>query len=196
MAVFQPKICLIGDSTMGTIDTYLKPQTKGIITNIAIYGGSTAGQIAAWNALSAAQKLAFDYVVIQIGLNDLHNAIPENSLTAPVLIAQIQSLFDLVYSEKKAACKIISSTMTPIKAVLVGDEYNVWLAVNEAYRGEGATPFTHADLYASYHTEKLGDGSDNLAATYDSGDGVHPTLAGREVCADDYREYIDFIYYQ
>lgn len=181
---------------MGTVSTYLKPQTKAVITDLSIAGGSTAGQIAQWNTLSGAQKLAFDYVIIQIGLNDLHNVIPENSKTASALIAEIQSLFNLVYAEKKAACKIISSTMTPIKAVLVGNEYNVWLAVNEAYRGEGDTPFAHADLYASYHTEKLNDGDDNLAAAYDSGDHVHPNLAGREVCADDYREKIDFIYYQ
>jgi lysophospholipase L1-like esterase len=192
MAVFKPKICLIGDSTMGTIIDYLKPQTKGIITDISIAGGNAEGQLAGWNALSESQQQAFDYVVIQIGLNNI--AVSGDS--AATLIGKIQAIFDQVYADKKAACKIISSTMTPIGANLDAGELAIWQAVNEAYRGEGATPFAHADLYASYHTEKLNDGSDALDAAYDSGDGTHPNLAGREVCADDYREYIDFIYYQ
>jgi lysophospholipase L1-like esterase len=177
---------------MGTIINYLKPQTKGIITDLSISGGNAEGQLAQWNALSEAQQQAFDYVVIQIGLNNI--AVSGDS--AAVLIGKIQTIFDQVYTDKKAACKIISSTMTPIGANLDAGELVIWQTVNEAYMGEGATPFTHADLYASYHTTKLNDGSDALSATYDSGDGTHPNLAGREVCADDYREYIDFIYYQ
>ena len=73
--------------------------------------------------------------------------------------------------------------------------YAQWLIVNEAYKGLGSTPFI-ADLYCSYHTTKLNDGNGNLSATYDDGSHIHATLPGREVCADSYREVIDFIYYQ
>lgn len=192
MAIFQPRICLIGDSTMGTVHTYLRPMTKGIITDLSIAGGDAAGQLVQWNALSEAQQQAFDYVVIQIGLNN----ITVSGDNAATLIPKIQAIFDQVYADKKAACKIISSTMTPIGANLDAGQLATWQVVNEAYKGEGATPFAHADLYASYHTTKLNDGSDALAAAYDSGDGTHPNVAGREVCADSYREKIDFIYYQ
>ncbi len=192
MNIFKPKVCLIGDSTMGTISNYLRPQTKAIITDLSIWGGDVAGQVSGWNQLTTEQKQAFDYVLIQIGLNNISVA----GDSAAVLIGKIQALFDLVISEKSATCKVISSTMTPGLGYNAGF-YATWLTVNEAYRGEGATPFI-ADLYASYHTTKLDDGSGNLKPELDSNDGthVHPNLTGREYCADDYRQFIDFLYYQ
>lgn len=177
---------------MGLISGWLRLMTKSVITDISTGGDNADGQLAKWQALSSEQKQSFDYVIIQIGLND----ITSNGYNAAILIPKIQAIFDQVYADKKAACKIISSTMTPIGANLDAGELATWQAVNEAYRGEGATPFAHADLYASYHTTKLNDGSDALDAAYDSGDGTHPNVAGREVCADSYREKIDFIYYQ
>lgn len=191
MSIFKPKVCLIGDSTMGTISAYLFPQTKAIITDLSIAGGSTGGQVIQWITLSSAQKLAFDYVLIQIGLNDLGTL----AKTAAVLIPEIQELFDLVKSEISSTCKIISSTMTPARASLGETAYPHWVTVNEAYKGQGASPFI-ADLYCSYHTTKLSDGNGNLSATYDDGSHIHATLPGREVCADAYREVINAKYYE
>lgn len=183
---------MIGDSTMGSIQIYLRPQTKGVITDLSIAGGNTAGQVAQWNALTTEQKLAFDYVLIQIGLNDLG----VGSKTAAQLIPEIQALFNLVKSQISANCKIISSTMTPCRGSIGDTAYVQWLIVNEAYRGEGSTPFNHADLYCSYHTAKLNDGNGNLKPALDDGSHIHAILVGREYCADSYREAIDFVYYQ
>lgn len=191
MKIWKPKICLIGDSTMITTPIYLEPQTKGHCTNLAISGGNTAGQVAQWNLLSSAQKLAFDYVLIQIGLNDLDTG----AKTASQLIPDIQALFNLVKSQISATCKIISSTMTPCRGSLGDAAYAHWLTVNEAYMGQGASAFI-ADLYCYYHTTKLNDGNGYLRADLDDGSHIHATLQGREYCADAYREVIDFIYYQ
>jgi hypothetical protein len=176
---------------MGTIIDYLRPMTKGIITDLSIAGGNTAGQKSGWLALTEAARLQFDYVVIQIGLNDL--AI--GGMTAAQLIAAVTDLFSTVRGDIKSTCKIISSTMTPARGSIGDAAYAHWLTVNEAYRGEGASAFD-GDFFASYHTTKLDDGDGYLSEAYDDGSGVHATLPGREICADDYREFIDFIYYQ
>jgi len=194
MSIWKPKICLIGDSTMITAPIFLQPMTKAVITNLSVSGGNTAGQVAQWNLLTTEQKQAFDYVLIQIGLNDLG----VGAKTAAQLIPEIQALFDLIYVEKSTNCNIISSTMTPARGSFGDIAYVHWLAVNEAYRGQGATPFNHADLYCDYHTTKLNDGDGYLRDELrdDTLSEIHANLIGREYCADSYREVIDFIYYQ
>lgn len=193
MSIWKPKICLIGDSTMGSISLYLHAMSKAVITDLAIAGGFTAGQVDQWNLLTTEQKQSFDYVLIQIGLNDV--SVGLGNKPASEMIPEIQALFNLVNSQISANCKVISSTMTPARASIGEAAYPHWLTVNEAYRGQGATPFI-ADLYCDYHTTKLNDGDGNLSATYDDGSHVHAILSGREVCADSYMRVIDFIYYQ
>jgi lysophospholipase L1-like esterase len=191
MSIWQPKICLIGDSTMQETKIWLHPQTKAVITDLSISGGDTAGQKAAWLALSEAARLDFDYVLIQIGLNDLGIG----GKTSAQLIPLIQDLFDTVKGDIKSTSKIISSTMTPCRESIGETAYPYWLTVNEAYRGEGASAFV-ADLYCNYHTDKLNDGNGNLAPALDDGSHIHAISLGREYCADAYREKIDYTYYQ
>ena len=74
---------------MGSCSGYLTLMTKSVVTDLSIAGGNTAGQVIQWNTLTNEQKLAFDYVLIQIGLNDL--ALNLGAKTAADLIPEIQA---------------------------------------------------------------------------------------------------------
>jgi lysophospholipase L1-like esterase len=62
--------------------------------------------------------------------------------------------------------------------------YQQLLDINEAVIGGGSNPITGASVTVSSHYAAMTDGSDNLAAAYDTGDGIHPNLAGRQIVAD------------
>jgi lysophospholipase L1-like esterase len=189
MSIWKPKVLLMGDSNMQGVENLLHPMIKGEVVNTSIYGGNTAGQQAVWDAFENWEKQSFDYIVVQIGAND----IAVTQTPASELIPEISVLFQSIAAGKKESCKIIASTMLPgASAALYTSE---WLAVNEAYRGEGLTPFV-ADYYVHYHTEKVDDGNHLIKDEYDAGDGVHLTTEAREFMADDFRQVIDFVYYK
>ena len=65
--------------------------------------------------------------------------------------------------------------------------YQKWLDLNESLAGLGPNPITGVDGRITAHEPLMNDGSGNLLAAYDLGDGIHPNAAGRQINADAYR---------
>lgn len=152
-----------------------------------------AQQKTAWQNASGKSDAA--WVVIQVGLNDL---VP-GADTAPLAIARLQDLVDTVVADVPASCAVFVSKMIPCRArliVLYGEvngetSYQKWLSMNEAIAGGGAFPITGVDGRVTAHEPLMNDGSGNLAAAYDTGDGIHPNNAGREVNAQAWEDALN-----
>jgi parallel beta-helix repeat protein len=168
-------LCFIGNSTMVPIyNKFVSDAEPYIMTNLAVSGHYINQQLSAWNALSTAQKQSFDYILLQIGLND---CVANDSNTTA---AAYQNLVDAIVSSKKASCKIIAATLTPAKGSTVDDDK--WLAINRAIRGEGSNAISGIDIIMTSNTTSLDANGDMIMdAAYNSGDNIHPNTAGQAV---------------
>lgn len=194
----QPTIgCCIGDSTVaayagGTaVASLLFNQTeitKGYsCTNLAVPGHTINQQLTVWNAF--ANKLDMDWIVVQIGLNDLN---PADSLSSA--LGCYQNLINTINSTKRAGAKILLATMIPCKERLFdlyttnGEiSYQKWLSINDAIMG-GINSITSVDHRINEHTSLLNDGNGNLLPQYDTGDHIHENTAAREIIASVWRD--------
>lgn len=187
-------LAAIGDSTAAaysgtnSIASYV---TKAQPTNVAVAGHTIAQQKTAWEALSASVRASHNCVIIQTGLNDLDPA-----ESASVAIARLQDLVDTVLGDVSASCKVFASKMIPCRSRLIAlyggtngpIAYQKWLDMNEAIAGSGATPITGVYGRITAHEPLMNDGSGNLLGAYDTGDGIHPDNAGRQVNATAWRD--------
>lgn len=169
-----PKVCILGDSTGVNHKYYLAQYHYARINNLSTAGETPIQQKDRWDALSAEVKASFDYVFIQVGINQINGY---NWIT------QYQELVDDINATKNQDCRVYGVTMTPIRgeASLDPSGYNNWLALNAAIRGEGATPITGLYGFVSGHTTAMGDANNYLLAEYDSGDHLHPNAAGNSL---------------
>jgi hypothetical protein len=113
--------------------------------------------------------------IIMIGLNDV-------TMTTPVLIATYQDLIDTVRGIIGASNKIMIATLIPCN--LSADQQ--YIDLNEAIRGNGATPISGVDARIDTTATAMNAGDGTLAVAYDSGDGLHQNAAGRQIIADLY----------
>ncbi len=183
-------ICFIGDSTMGSHASGLAQSrifnlyTQFSTYNIATTGDTINQQKTKWNSIPSNEKLLFDYVLVQIGLNDLAD-------TTPNFILNYQALIDQIKIDTKPSCKIVASTMSPCFGYytnpLVRQKY---LDANAAIAGGGGNPITGIDYVNALNTSLLADPINYLAAIYDYGDHLHPNSAGRLVIYNNYLPYI------
>lgn len=179
---------ILGDSTVAAylgqnaVSAYLPYSLTS--TSTATPGDTIAQQQSRWSTdVTAAQKRRMHAVFVQVGLNDLDPA-----EAASVAIGRYQTMIDYVNSIKAATTKIIAGTMTPCRSRLItlyGSTngpiaYQKWLDINSAITTKSITGI---DFVASEHTALLSDGSGNLAAAYDTGDGIHENNAGRQIIA-------------
>jgi lysophospholipase L1-like esterase len=126
------------------------------------------------------------WLIMQVGLNDLDPA-----EAASVAIARLQGLVTSAQAILPPASKVFVAQMTPCKARLITIygavngpiAYQKWFDMNTAIAGGGATPITGADGAITAHVALLNDGSGNLAAAYDLGDGIHENNDGRQIIA-------------
>lgn len=178
----------IGDST---IAAYLGAQpvtnfltTSRTVRNIAVPGHAIADQKAAW--LATAERSRAQWVVIQVGLNDVLQGSTTASLTA-----QLQDLVNTVRADAPGAAVLVSQ-LSPMRGRLVADlgdvageaAYQVWLALNAAIAGGGATPITNVQGRVTAHVALLNDGAGNLLPQYDLVDDfIHTTDGGRQIVA-------------
>lgn len=174
----------LGDSTMaafsGSYPTtdYIDSVSKKLA--LAVPNETTVQQMNRF--IADVRNQDADYIVMQLGLNDLNPA--ESAATA---IARLQDLVDNARSYSSVATKIFISQMTPCRSRLISvygpvdgvTAYNKWVSMNEAIAGNGGTPITGVDGRITSHATSMNDGSGNLLGTYDSGDGIHPNNAGR-----------------
>lgn len=176
----------LGDSTiaayLGTNPVMDYVDTALTKTTLAAPGDTINQQRAAFVASSLRDDAR--WAVAQIGLNDLDPA-----EAASVAIARLQTLVDVMNVYTRPATKIFISKMIPCRTRLINlyggtngpIAYQKWLDMNDAIAGLGATPITGVDGRITAHEPLMNDGSGNLAAIYDTGDGIHPNNAGREV---------------
>lgn len=186
----------LGDSTVadytypGLIDLV---STQRVIVDIATSGDTIAGQKSKWLAQTIDPSLV-GWVVVQIGLNDMN---PNDGTTASK-IAALQDLINTIRGEIGSTKKILISKMLPCRQRYI-DVYGAtngplaqqrWVDVNAAIAGEGATPITGVDARITAHVPLMDDGNGNLKAIYDTGDKIHPNLAGRQLMADEWKKAI------
>lgn len=186
--------CIIGNSTIAQrgiykgVDYYyftgLDVEAGMTVKNIAVSGNTILQQQTIF--LADADRAIYDWIVIEIGLNDLNY-----SEDASIAMSRYQTLVDTILFENPTI-KIIVATMTPCKQNLIDGwgevngtiAYNKWLSMNESIMNGGLFPITNVDYRVNEHTLLLNDGNGNLAATYDTGDHVHENTAGRIIIAN------------
>lgn len=150
-------------------------RTRPGVVSLGISGDVVSGQKGQWDASAYKGQTNVKAVIIQCGTNDiglLHSS-------AATLIAAYQGLVNDIAAANPSA-RIFASGIAPRRASLSVPDYATWQSVNVAIGGGGGTPITGVVPVMS-HVATMNDGSDNLAAAYDSGDGLHPNQLGRVV---------------
>lgn len=196
--------CVIGDSTIASYSSAsgvnvaslireVEWNESKLIRSLALGGDTIAGQNAKWN--SFAEKSGLEWVMVQIGLNDIDPDTP-----TATSISLLQDLIDDVVATKPADCEVIVGQMIPCYARMITrygnsapDAYVKWLAMNEAIAGEGSTPITGVDARVTSHVPLLDNGTGYLRTEYDSGDGIHPNNDGRQIIADAWVDVFDLL---
>lgn len=185
----KTKAYAVGDSTVaayagGTAIITLVDSPR-IDVNVAVPGHTIAQQKTAWLALDVS-KLLTGWVIVQIGLNDLNPA----EEAAPA-IARLQDLINTIRADIGEYRPLLISKMIPCKQRLI-DLYGEtngpiaqakWEDINDAIAGIGPTPITGVDYRITAHVPLMDDGAGNLKPEFDTGDGIHPNTAGRQVNA-------------
>lgn len=191
----KPAVCIVGNSTIAeyaggvAVADIMNMSSVYKITDISRPGYTIYQGDSAWRTLPADLKQSFDYVFIQIGLNDLN---PEEP--ASKALKRYQSLVNSIHSETNKSCRIITSAMTPCKERLVNVygntrglvAYKKWIDMNTAIIGEGPNKIKNINSYCNLSSVALSDGKGNLAESYNTGDGIHETTLGRHMIANDW----------
>lgn len=193
------KICLTGDSIAHGMDAegpnYNVAELIAAVlgcqqVSIAYPGEGTVEQQVRWDALTAEEKLSFDFII-----NINGNNIASNPGTANAVSVEFyQNFMDVMRADIKSSCKIVCCTMIPAAAHYdeLLEEYDHADVVlkretfNESIRGEGEEAITGQDLLVVSHTTDLSNGDYDLAEEYwaNGWDTLHPNEAGRQVIAD------------
>jgi lysophospholipase L1-like esterase len=179
----NPEILFVGNSTMVPVyELFVDDQEPYTCSNIAVWGNTINQQLYAWNALTAQQKQSYDFVLVQIGLNDLDG---------DAFITDYQRLISQISADKKESCEIIAATESPAREKV---DYTNWLALNGAIRYEGSTPISGIDHVLTANTTKLDvNGDGYLDSNYNSGDGIHPNSAGYRVIENNYLDLLKYL---
>ena len=207
--MYEPKLCntstkgaILGNSTVASylgangVDYYLlntQETAAGFyVDNHAVPGHTIDQQRAVWQALTTAQKKSYNYVVVEIGLNDLNPAV-----SIDTTLAKYQQLIDTIYNQKGPYCKILLATMTPCKQRLYdvyggsgAASWQKWKDINSAIMGTYTTNITKADYRFNQHTltmENANGNLDTMLEVYGTYDHIHESNAGRNIIAQSYR---------
>lgn len=111
-------------------------------------------------------------IVNQVGINNILNG--DSAVTIEGLLQ------GLINDERTGnpSAKLVLAEITPARSGLTAGQYAVWQAVNAWITG-GAP--VNTDAICTANSTNLNDGSDNLKAWMNSGDGIHPYDNGRGV---------------
>lgn len=157
--------------------------------SLAVPGHTIYQQLALWK--SYADKSQVDWIMVEIGLNDLRPADPLDSA-----LYRYQKMIDTINLTRKPGAKVILATMTPDRERIMEVfkeqgklSYKKYLAMNEAIMGKGKHPITGVDYRFNGHTIALADKKGNLLPEYEvlRKDHVHENTAGRLVVASYWR---------
>lgn len=193
---------LIGNSTIASyscgigIENFLTNKADSAIGNTvynqAVPGDSIVGQMNIF--LADANKATYDWIIVEIGLNDL-----QPSISAATTLVKYQKLVDTIKSVGKSGVKIIVSVMIPPKQRLIDVygavdgliAYQKWLDMNNAIMGGQPNRITNVDYRIDKHNSYLNDGFGNLAHAYDCGDHIHENNTARNIIAQVWREQLN-----
>ena len=127
---------------------------------------------AAWNALGDADKLTFNYVVIQVG----HNDVVQDDRSYSDIVGWYEDLLEDIHDDINPFCKVIMFTMTPFKQDSIywttarqtkQTALNAWILANE----------TNVDVTSNANRADLLGDPDTIDPAY-QGNGSHPNTDG------------------
>ncbi|KQR93287.1 hypothetical protein ASG01_08805 [Chryseobacterium sp. Leaf180] len=203
------RIIISGDSTITSQACRSEPISNFIFTdseknegyfaeNIAVGGNTIQQQNTIWNNLTSDKKKSFDFIFIQVGLNNCANG------NSSVVIAALQSYVNDVNATKNADAKIILSCMLPCKyrwtylndsGILPNNpvqSQQVWTDLNKAIMNQNSSlpNISGVDFRNDYHVTLLADVNGNLNPIYDCGDYIHQNQAGADIIIQGIRNII------
>jgi len=159
------------------------------VRSLAVPGHTIYQQLALWKECT--DKGQADWIIVEIGLNDLRPADPLDSA-----LYRYQKLIDTINLTKRPGAIVILATMTPDRQRIFDVfkeqaplSYKKWIDMNKAIMGEGPHAITGVDFRFDGHTRTLGDARGNLKPEYEVSrtDHVHENTAGRLVVASYWR---------
>lgn len=194
---------IIGDSTIAAyggqlgIDSFLIENSDILIGNTcynqAYPGHSILQQRDVF--LSDSQKSNYDYIIIQVGLNDV-NVVSESSET---VITRYQTLVNTINNYKKPTAKIIASCIIQAKQRYIDTmgsvnglaSYQKLLDLNSAIMGTGTvTTITGVQYRNNSHISIIDNGNGDIKDIYDTGDNIHINNAARSIIGKIWRDIL------
>ena len=192
LPVIDGNLLVIGDSTIAGVNCshkisyYLTMGTGYTLTDISVGGDTFAGQLNRYNSLSEIVKSSLNYVIIQLGLNDVANDIATCKTNLSLLIDTVK--------ENSPNSRIVLSCMLPCasrwqttRPTAWKECQQTWLALNQSIIDNEY----NVDAIASLHQWAMGyygyvygntiKGSYVLRPEYDTGDHIHENTAGQKV---------------
>lgn len=190
-------ILLLGDSTtapragMEGVATYMQQNlitSSYSVTDLSVPGSTIQAQQTRWMAFD--NKHAIDYIIINLGLNNIR---PDADINE--LVALYQQLVNVIHKTSGNA-EIIIATMTPAARYwtrLYGTEdgeqcLQLWHELNNAIMMKNRHIISGVQQRLHHHTIALSDSAYNLAEQYDSGDLIHENNKARMIIAKEYCE--------
>lgn len=173
-------VIVLGDSTSagtgGGIISQQMDNDSYSCDDLSVGGENIDQQKNRFNALPSTYLQYMDVVFCMVGLNDVLVS------DTPTCISKYQTMINNIRTKIGVNNKIIGVTMIPCNR----STDQQYIDLNEAIRGNGATPITGLNGVIDTVATALNDGSGFLAAIYDSGDHLHENAAGSQLIADLY----------
>jgi lysophospholipase L1-like esterase len=152
--------------------------------SLAYPGHTINQQLALWKNFQ--QRGEVDWIIVQIGLNDLEPSDPVDST-----LKRYQKLIDTINLMKKPNAKVIIASMIPCRKRLETIQKNgnisftKWRIINNAIMKKGRRVITGVDCRIDGYVSVLGDKNHNLKAEFETTphDHIHENTAGRMVIA-------------
>lgn len=181
--VFTTGLIIGADNAMGLENLVLTQdeRTRGYdLRTIAGPSDTIAEQSALWNSI--ANKNIYDYVIVNIGMNDLDN---------PTMMTDYQAFISRIKASGKVGLQVIVTALTPARQWFLDqnkpERQVVWGSFNNAVTNG---TIIGASGKASSYVSVLSDGNSNLQDIYDAGNHVLLTDSGKRKMAESWRNEI------
>lgn len=203
------KVLVSGDSTLAVAECRTQTIADTLFTNheknlgnsaynIAVPGHTINQQLSYFNALNSSLIETFDFIIVQVGLNNCANT------DSSIPISQLQNYVDAINLKKRDNAKVILSCMLPCKArwqyvndmgIVINNpiqSQQTWIDINKAIMNENSvlSNIQNVDFRNNYHVNLMDDGSGNLKTIYDCGDYIHENQEGANVMIEGYKKII------
>jgi lysophospholipase L1-like esterase len=186
-ATFRGLGLLIGDSIAANLfgDATSKATLEAgnrLVANQAVSGETISQQLTRWdsNVLKTARECT--WVILEVQINDIIAG------TASATILSNLASFRSNITTANPYCRVVQTLPTPARAYsgMAAGDYTIWQAVVA-----GLSAVSETNVVVCPAIAELNDGSDNLAAAYNSGDGLHLNAAGSQLMATAWRAALD-----